>query len=125
MAESSSCAADSGAKLVFACSGAADVGAIADGAARRMNADGVAKMFCLAGVGGRVEPILDTTAKADAIVAIDGCPMDCAKHTLDQAGFSGFGSVRITDLGMDKGETPVTAERVDIVVRSATQALGA
>ncbi len=39
-------------KLIFACSGAADVGAIADQAARKLTRDGVGKMFCLAGIGG-------------------------------------------------------------------------
>ena len=42
-------------KLIFACSGAADVGKIADLSARKLTEDGVGKMFCLAGVGGRVK----------------------------------------------------------------------
>ena len=42
--------------MIFACSGAADVGAVADQAARKMTRDGTGKMFCLAGIGGRVKP---------------------------------------------------------------------
>ncbi|MHC5119049.1 MAG: putative zinc-binding protein, partial [Planctomycetota bacterium] len=37
--------------LVFACSGAADVGAVADQAARKMTQEGYGQMFCLAGIG--------------------------------------------------------------------------
>ncbi|MEK7995130.1 MAG: putative zinc-binding protein, partial [Planctomycetota bacterium] len=37
-----------GPKLIFACSGAADVGEIADRAARRMTRNGSGSMFCLA-----------------------------------------------------------------------------
>ena len=45
-----------GPKLIFACSGAADVGEISDRAARKLSKDGIGAMFCLAGVGGRIEP---------------------------------------------------------------------
>ena len=47
-----SCACDAAPKLVFACSGTADVGHITDLAARKINSQGAGKMFCLAGVGG-------------------------------------------------------------------------
>jgi len=58
-------------KLIFACSGAADVG------------------------------------------AIDGCPLDCARKTLEEAGFTQFEHVRLSDLGMEKGKTPATPEHLD------------
>jgi uncharacterized metal-binding protein len=119
------CACQAAPKLVFACSGAADVGAIADKAARQLSADGVGKMFCLAGVGGRVTPILDTTRAASAVVAIDGCPMDCARHTLEQAEIEGFVHVRLADLGMEKGKAPVTDDRVQMAVGKAAELLQA
>lgn len=103
-------------KLIFACSGAADVGEIADLAARELTTAGVGKMFCLAGIGGRVSGIMETTKVATAILAIDGCPLDCAKKTLEQAGFTEFEHIRLSDLGMEKGKTPVTGEVVAQVV---------
>ena len=42
-------------KLVFPCSGASDVGGLSDRAARQMTLDQTGKMYCLAGIGGRVE----------------------------------------------------------------------
>ena len=57
MSENKSCCCSAAPKLVFARSGGADVGALADQAARKLTADGVAKMFCLAGIGGRVAPV--------------------------------------------------------------------
>lgn len=107
-----SCACDIAPKLVFACSGAADVGHITDLAARKINSQGAGKMFCLAGIGGRVSGIMATTKAAAKVLAIDGCPLDCARNTLEQAGFTEFEHLRITDLGMEKGKTPVTDERV-------------
>ncbi len=97
------CNAATSDRLIFACSGAADVGAIADGAARKLTRDGAGKMFCLAGVGGRVPGIMKTTESASGMIAIDGCLLDCAKSCLEQAGFSGFEHVRVTDLGFEKG----------------------
>lgn len=105
-----------GPKLIFACSGAADVGKISDLAARKLAAEGAGKMFCLAGVGGRVGGIMETTRVATAIVAIDGCPLDCAKKTLEQAGFTRFEHLRLSDLGMEKGKTAATEEAVAKVV---------
>ncbi|MBC8873832.1 MAG: putative zinc-binding protein [Planctomycetes bacterium] len=107
-----SCACDVAPKLVFACSGAADVGHITDLAARKINSQGAGKIFCLAGIGGRVSGIMETTKSAAKVLAIDGCPLDCARNTLEQAGFTEFEHLRITDLGMEKGKTPVTDERV-------------
>ena len=69
-------------------------------------------MFCLAGVGGRVKGIMETTKAAQAILAIDGCPLHCARNTLEQAGFKKFEHVCLSDLGMEKGKTPATDEAV-------------
>ena len=103
-------------KLIFACSGAADVGQISDLAARKLTAEGAGKMFCLAGIGGRVSGIMATTQAAAAVLAIDGCPLDCARNTLEQAGFQQFEHLRLTDMGMEKGKTPATEEAIAKVV---------
>ncbi|MCJ7580544.1 MAG: putative zinc-binding protein, partial [Candidatus Aminicenantes bacterium] len=89
--------------LIFACSGAADVGAIADQAARKLTADGAGKMYCLAGIGGHVPGIIKTTEEAEKILAIDGCPLDCTKLSLEQAGFTEFEHIKVTNLGLEKG----------------------
>ena len=89
-----------------------------------MSAEGAGKMFCLAGVGGRVSGILASTQAAAAILAIDGCSLDCAKKTLEQAGFAKFEHVRITDLGLVKGESPVTDQNIANVVEAASPLLG-
>ena len=108
-----------GSTLIFACSGAADVGAVADQAARRLTQKGVGQMFCLAGVGGDVAPIMERTRSASGILAIDGCSLDCVKKTLEQAGITQFQHLRVTDLCLEKGKSPVTPERVEVVVTQA------
>ena len=116
-----SCKAGSGpAALVYPCSGAADTGEIADRAARRLNAEDIAWMSCLAGIGGRVSGLMANAAAAPALLAIDGCPQDCAKKTLELAGFTNVKHVRVTDLGFKKGRAPATDEAIRIVADRAT-----
>ncbi len=108
--------------LIFPCSGAADVGEVADRAARTLTRHGVGKMYCLAGVGGHVNNILVTTQAAKTIVAIDGCALDCARKTLEHAGFS-VSHVRVTDLGLEKGSSPANDDNVAIVTRAVIKIL--
>ena len=113
------------ATIIFPCSGAADVGEIADHAARKLRDDGVGKMSCLAGIGGRVSNLMDVAKAAEAILAIDGCPLHCARNTLKTAGFTKFTHVCLSDLGLEKGKTPVTAELVAKVALAGKSKLGA
>jgi uncharacterized metal-binding protein len=108
-----SCAAP---RLIFACSGASDVGKIADLAARKMTEEGTGKMSCLAGVGGRVNMIMDAAKSAQAILVIDGCVQQCARNTLKKAGFTTFEYLSLHDMGMEKGKTPATEKAVAKVV---------
>ena len=110
--------------LIFACSGAADVGGLSDQAARKLTSEGAGKMYCLAGIGGRVSGILKTTQEAENILAIDGCPLDCVKLSLELAGFAEFDHTRVTDMGFEKGKSPVTEENIAAVVQSARAVVG-
>lgn len=112
MSEKNACACGVAPKLIFACSGAADVGAIADQAARRLTKDGAGKMFCLAGIGGRVPGIMAATESAASILAIDGCPLNCVKNCLEQAGFTNYEHLQMADMGFAKGQSPLTDEAV-------------
>ena len=112
-----------GPTLIFACSGAADVGEVSDRAARKLSKDGAGAMFCLAGVGGRVEPILKKTGSASKILAIDGCPLNCVKGTLEQADFNDFIHLQVADLGLEKGKSPAGEENIARVTAKATEML--
>jgi len=112
-----------GPKMIFACSGCADVGELADRAARKLSRDGAGKMFCLAGIGGRVSGILTSTEAAQSILAIDGCPLDCTKKTLDLAGFAKAQHLRLSDLGFEKGKTEVSTTAIEKVVEHAKRCL--
>ncbi|WP_136810290.1 putative zinc-binding protein [Desulfosediminicola flagellatus] len=117
------CSCSSGPNLIFSCSGAADVGELADQAARKLNREGRGKMFCLAGIGGQVSGIVKTTEAASSILAIDGCSLVCAKKSLEVAGFTKFNHIVISELGFEKGNTDVSPKAIDSVVNDAMKFL--
>jgi uncharacterized metal-binding protein len=123
MSKENSCACSAAPKLIFACSGAADVGALSDQAARKLTREGAGKMYCLAGIGGRVSGILKTTETAARILAIDGCPLNCVKNCLEQAGFTKFERLQLADLGLEKGRSPVNDENTARVCEAGGKAL--
>jgi len=112
-----------GLKLIFSCSGAADVGELADRAARKLSRDGLGKMFCLAGIGGQVSGIVKTTEAATSILAIDGCTLECTKKSLKVAGVKQFNHIKLSDHGFEKGKTTVNAKTIETVTDLAERYL--
>ena len=99
------------ARLIFSCSGAADVGEIADRVSRKLTKEKVGKMYCAVGVGAHVEKILETTKEAEELVAIDGCPAACASKCLKHAGFEPK-VISLPELGFVKGESPANEANI-------------
>ena len=88
--------------LIFPCSGGSNVGQIANQAGVQLTQKGMGRFFCLAGIGGHVSGMVESTKAGKMLVAIDGCPVACAKKTLEHAGFSIDEYVQVTDLGIEK-----------------------
>ena len=119
MSEARQCLCTGGLKLVFSCSGASDTAETGDRAARLVSRSGEAKMYCLAGVGGDVDMIVNNTRAAARLLVIDGCETDCAAKLLRRNGFEAFEHLRVTDLGFEKGKSPVTDESIARVAEEA------
>ena len=109
------CSCNSAPKFVFPCSGASDVGGLSDQAARQMTLAGTGKMYCLAGIGGRGDGIMANTRAAARVLVIDGCPQECARKTMELAGFTDFQHLKLAEMGFKKGETPFTPARIQEV----------
>jgi len=88
--------------LIFPCSGGSNVGQIANQAGVKLTQDGIGNFFCLAGIGGHVSGMIESTKAGKVLVAIDGCPVACAKKTLEHAGFNIDEYVQVTELGIEK-----------------------
>lgn len=110
---------------VLACSGCSHAGELADNTARRLDELGLAKMSCLAGVGGRVRTILTTVRSAPEILMIDGCPLECGANTLRAAGIFGFQHLKLNELGVCKHTSPVDDATVQSLTESAAALLAA
>jgi len=100
--------------IVIACSGACDLGQVTDLVARKLKDNKVRKMNCLAAVGAGIQPTIEAFKLANLLL-IDGCPVDCGKKILDNAGITNYQYVRMTDLGYVKGQTPVTEELIRVI----------
>ncbi len=111
--------------VIYACSGCSDAGELADRTARRLSAAGLGKMSCLAGIGGRVKPLLRVAREAGRILVIDGCPLNCARHTLVSAGIEHFQHLSLDRFGLRKGSVPVTPENLATAVHAAESLLRA
>ncbi len=106
---------------IYACSGCSDAGELADRTARVLSQQKRGDMSCLAGIGGRVKSLMMKAEKADHIVAIDGCPLNCARHTLEQAGFQTLHHLELHKLGLRKGSCPLTEERLAVAVQAGAE----
>lgn len=110
-------------RLVFACSGASDVGAVADQAARRVSRMKLASMGCLAAVANGLDFAVDPIKVAECIIVIDGCPENCARITMEKAGALSFDHILLSELGMEKGHTKVDQEHIARVYERAETVL--
>lgn len=110
------------AKIIFACSGAADVGQVTDLVARRLHAGKFGQMKCLAFVGAGIPQMIDSV-KGSKILVIDGCNMDCGRITMTRNGLADFTHLRLTDLGYCKGATPPLEPTIDSIFKMATNLL--
>lgn len=76
---------------VFYCAGASNVGQStmlsSVKAANEVGYDKAA-LLCLASISAGLANITNAAKSAIGIIAVDGCPMSCAKKTLEKAGFN-------------------------------------
>lgn len=120
---STACEKNPAPKLIFSCSGAADVGELADRVSRTLSKKGCSKMYCLAGVAADLENFVTHTKSASDVLVIDGCPADCAKKVVVNAGIQDFQFMRITDYGFIKGSAQVNEEAITSLVQTASEIL--
>ncbi len=72
--------------LVYSCSGCSSAAQMANHIALALDRLGAAEMSCIAGVGGDVPSLVKLAKSGRPVVAIDGCPLVCAKSCLARHG---------------------------------------
>ena len=98
------CCAPNGNIMILACSGGSNVGQLSNQAAVELTREGMGKMFCLAGIGGQLSGFVQSAKDVPQMVAIDGCPVGCAKAILEQAKVPVKNYIVVTELGIEKNK---------------------
>ena len=88
--------------LVYACSGASSAAQMANHIAVKLDRLKVAEMSCIAGVGGDVKPLVKTALSGRSIIALDGCPLQCAAKILARHGLRADKHLDLSELGVKK-----------------------
>ena len=102
MEEKKKCLCGSSDVCVVSCSGASNVGQIANQAALELARAKAAGFFCVAGVGAHIEGMVKSAKEADLMVAIDGCPVQYAAKTLQHAEIEPAIQIIVMELGIEK-----------------------
>jgi len=98
--------------MIYSCSGAADVGEIADRVARTLSREGLGKMSCAVGVGAGVQSLRNGALSAGRILAIDGCSAGCVAKAMAEAGVTEYVHFEMGVEGFGKGASPASEENV-------------
>ncbi|MDX9798524.1 MAG: putative zinc-binding protein [Bacteroidales bacterium] len=117
------CCSNSKTRLIYSCSGCADVGEIADQVSRKLTRDGYGKMTCLASISAGISGTIASAKGADENVAIDGCSVACARKTLENIGVKPTEVYILTDMWLEKGKTKVSEEIIAVVSQQIKQGI--
>ncbi len=102
MAEETKCSCGSANVALFPCAGAANVGQLSNKVAIELEKQGIGNLMCTSGIGARAPGIMKSAEASDRIIAVDGCPVNCASKTLELAGFKVDRQIVISELGVKK-----------------------
>jgi len=109
--------------LIYSCAGGCNVGQLSNAAAVKLYQEGLGALFCLAAVGGHVDDLVQKAQEAGCALVIDGCPVQCARRTLEHAGVEPCCHVVVTELGIEKNRKfELCAEEVERVVQALKSA---
>jgi uncharacterized metal-binding protein len=116
------CGCDEETKLIYACSGMANTGMLADQVWRKLVRDGKGSGTCLAAIGAGLPGFLQSAQAARNIV-LDGCKVACGAKIFEKAGIA-FEHFVMTDYGAEKGKTAITGEIIDSVAERIAGSIG-
>ena len=88
--------------LVYSCSGCSQVAQLANRVAVYLDRNQLAEMSCIAGIGGRVKPLIRLARSGRPILVIDGCPLKCAQRSLNAIDVAEDHYILLSDYGLKK-----------------------
>ena len=109
------CSGDRDTILVYACSGAANTGLLADQVMRALNRDKLADSTCLSALGADLSGFVESARSATRNIVLDGCTVACGKKIFEAKGLP-YERFVMTDFGVEKGKTAITGEIIESIV---------
>ncbi|MGD0273061.1 MAG: putative zinc-binding protein [Gaiellaceae bacterium] len=104
MTETAAANTDQTEALVYACSGASNLGQLTNEIAVRLDRDGLAEMSCAEAVGIEAEPPYAAALSGRLVVAVSGCPLACANRLLAEHGVAVTRSIQLENRGVLKAK---------------------
>lgn len=109
--------------MILACSGASNLGQLANQAAVELTREGFGKMFCVAAIGAHLPTFVEAAKKSQGLITIDGCAVGCARKILEHAEVPLQAYVVLYDLGIEKNSNtnliPSEVEKVKAAVKDS------
>lgn len=106
-------------RVIFPCAGASNTGQMTNHAGVRLAMEGYGILACTAGIPIRAPSTMEKVERGEELVAIDGCPVACARKVLEQQGLQVGQHVIVTSLGIKKtGELVPREEEIEQVVEA-------
>jgi uncharacterized metal-binding protein len=88
--------------LLLACSGASNMGQLANQAALEMVEENFGHMLCTAALGARMKSAVERVRSASIVLTINGCESGCVDRVLKDLGRTDVRSVTVTETGIAK-----------------------
>lgn len=108
------CGNDAETNLIYACSGAANTGLLADQVMRALNRDKVGSSTCLAAMGADLSGFIQSARSATRNIVLDGCKVGCGAKIFEKNGLP-FRHFVMTDYDVEKGKTAITGDLIEAV----------
>ena len=108
------CGGEAETNLLYACSGAANTGLLADQVMRTLNRDKVGSSTCLAAMGADLSGFIQSARSATRNIVLDGCKVGCGARIFEKHGLP-FRHFIMTDYDVEKGKTAITGDLIEAV----------
>jgi uncharacterized metal-binding protein len=118
-----SCGGDARTILIYACSGAANTGLLADQVMRALNREEAGNSSCLAAMGADLSGFLESARSATMNIVLDGCKVSCGAKIFEKNGIP-FKRYIMTDFDVEKGKTAITGELIEAVAERIANEVG-
>jgi uncharacterized metal-binding protein len=120
-----SCGANEPKRIIFPCTGQANVGQLTNLAAIQLTEEGYGSIACASLLAIGSENLVTNAMNVDEVVILDGCPMLCAKKIAGAQGIAAGQHLVVTELGITKGPSrSYTNEDIEKIVAACWKGEG-